>query len=961
MGDARRSSGETSGSCEREGSNDLYSQGDSSTSSFSTIIDPEYYPKEDNGNSLVIPATSEKLPDPGRWRRLESTPSKSPLKGRFMIPDPSPAPSTSDTDSVFTAKESPSSFSQSRRRGEHVARPPIWKLFDPTLARQPKLARAWPLALTAGKENSPLQDSSRKKIASSDLRTRCSSLEWLVDGYLSDDPRFGVGHRTPLIVNMMAEEDPANPNQESPGKLLPAKAYKGDEARRSRIGQGSSEAQNDATATPSVCRSGTNTDQQGTVESQIPLTRPSDTPSDGAEVRESDPVHGQRGTIDDGLPRLRQHWTDFIKGEEYQRRQSEANYDRLSEQSLYNDNTEGQAPQEQVQQAQLQTVLSNESGNPLDQQYNGPHQDHGPEASQDLERSQGVERVQDFNKDSRAYRGLKVQQELRNLIHQPLLEEQRGDHVDTSIPSAVDDQCTVSSDELRKREQEAEENMLRNIRVEPHPCSAAEQEAEENMLRPTELEHQMRSKKEQEAGESMLRNVEHEPKPRNATTPDRRFLQRARTSLHNLRQRLRRQTQSGPTAPANANASEKAHSLPSRSVGNLARDSLFQHVGVPQGFTEPSRQNPKQRTAVHNRTFGPEHKQEIITHDSAGAPSNMTAMNRQPQRDQILARSGQETPANVPDRIPDPADDKPSAPRSTVAATCKLGEQTIFVDGHGLPIARTPLDKDPQPVVQSITPSRINQQILSRPANTNDDPSQVEEAVPLTRTRSHRPSNPFNEIRNCSYLPKTSSVQGSPASGHRRTPSYSAPDFQNLFADRDTLSKTPQTSSIPSSKGKQPQSYHGVLKSISDSGKWSREEAERASNAARKGVPGRPPTINEDRGHPPIPQTQAPARRSMLNISEKPVPNGFETVGVHHTTLSDEEDHDNEGERTEEDEDRKKKKGKKSIFSWMAKGGRRDRKDDDEDKKGRKKDRKWGNGTGGGGGGGGNMYESDRL
>ena len=121
MAESSRSSSRSSDSEKQKAFIDLHRQSSLSNSSVSTIIDSDFCPKEDNNNSLVIPANAEKLSDPERWKELPSTPSKPPLKGRFLVPDPSPAPTVSDTESMITAPERCSPYVL--RRGEHVQRP----------------------------------------------------------------------------------------------------------------------------------------------------------------------------------------------------------------------------------------------------------------------------------------------------------------------------------------------------------------------------------------------------------------------------------------------------------------------------------------------------------------------------------------------------------------------------------------------------------------------------------------------------------------------------------------------------------------------------------------------------------------------------------------------------------------------------------------------------------------------
>ena len=355
----------------------------------------------------------------------------------------------------------------------------------------------------------------------------------------------------------------------------------------------------------------------------------------------------------------------------------------------------------------------------------------------------------------------------------------------------------------------------------------------------------------------------------------------------------------------------------------------------------------------------------------------MTSEYRQSQRDQIKERSGQQELKPMPNRLPGPADDKSNPPTATAAAARTFEDKTITYDKHGIPIGKTPLREDPLKLAHSRTTCCCIELSPSRPANTNEDLSDVEEEIPLTRTASHRPSNPFGGSQHPSNLPSTSIATEPKTPGYRVRSSSSSPDLPHRPVNKHGLAGSQGSSSVADGKGKQamrPQSYHEILKSISEGGKWGREEAERAAkgaDAAKRGTHGQPPIKNEDRGHPPIPQAQAPSERSMLNITQTPVDNGSETVGVHKT--SSKEERAIVGEENDDDKDGEKKKSKKSRYSWMWTKKRGDRKDDGEDKKGGKKDGgNGGNGSGGGGSWGstyqrhakaiGNQgfYESDR-
>ncbi len=63
-----------------------------------------------------------------KWKPLIGTPSKLPVPGNILVPDPSPAQALSDSESSTTGPSTPGSFVHRRRQGEHVPRPPVWSI-----------------------------------------------------------------------------------------------------------------------------------------------------------------------------------------------------------------------------------------------------------------------------------------------------------------------------------------------------------------------------------------------------------------------------------------------------------------------------------------------------------------------------------------------------------------------------------------------------------------------------------------------------------------------------------------------------------------------------------------------------------------------------------------------------------------------------------------------------------------
>ena len=80
--------------------------------------------------TLTTDASEEQQNDP-RWKPLVGTPSKPPVPGNILVPDPSPARDAADDGSPCTLVSStPGSFIHRRRQGEYVPRPPVWKIYN---------------------------------------------------------------------------------------------------------------------------------------------------------------------------------------------------------------------------------------------------------------------------------------------------------------------------------------------------------------------------------------------------------------------------------------------------------------------------------------------------------------------------------------------------------------------------------------------------------------------------------------------------------------------------------------------------------------------------------------------------------------------------------------------------------------------------------------------------------------
>ena len=289
--------------------------GGSDTANVAPVGDNGVCPKEDNGNSVYFPASAEMLDDPGRWNRLEITPSKTPLKDQYLVPDPSPILNSSDTDSMETAEEHISPFVRQKRRGEHVTRPPVWKLYDKDLKQPPKLAKASRSVLAPGKENAPIRGGKLKKVSVDEPFDHGFGLAWLRKDPARDHSPFITAYQPALTVYMGGQGESSQPLQrveDSSSEHLPAKAYCPKVSSRAQPNEGIVEAQDGSTATPSAQQTGANTAGEGTATSHTPVTGPSETPCDPASTQEPASKHPVAGGPVPLTDRRRPSTTDQI-------------------------------------------------------------------------------------------------------------------------------------------------------------------------------------------------------------------------------------------------------------------------------------------------------------------------------------------------------------------------------------------------------------------------------------------------------------------------------------------------------------------------------------------------------------------------------------------------------------------------------------------------------------------------
>ena len=132
--------------------------------------------------------------DDERWKPIVETPSKPPIPSNILVPDPSPARSTtSDGDSQTLLPPSPQgSFIHRRRQGQYVPRPPVWNIEDFGQAFNDS-------------------DSSYNNYPTSELPSNSNHSHTRLSGLTTDDQvrqMANVFNNQPLVVNMMTGQDP---------------------------------------------------------------------------------------------------------------------------------------------------------------------------------------------------------------------------------------------------------------------------------------------------------------------------------------------------------------------------------------------------------------------------------------------------------------------------------------------------------------------------------------------------------------------------------------------------------------------------------------------------------------------------------------------------------------------------------------------------------------------------------
>ena len=431
MAESSRSSSKSSDSEKQKASIDLHRQPSLSNSSVSTIIDSDFCPKEDNNNSLVIPANAEKLSDPERWKELPSTPSKPPLKGRFLVPDPSPVPTVSDTESMVTAPERCSPYVP--RRGEHVQRPPVWKLYDQDLVRPPKLNRASIIASIKEKENAPLKNVKGKRTPIRKNRSQRPDRDWLKKKSSFDLMSLPIENQPPLIVRMMQHDgSPPLAHDSSETQPLDKQSQQPDPPMTAHA-EGSPEANEGQTATPSASGTGINTPQGGTAGSQSPETEACETPHHEC-LAQDPPTSNQRPrrpTIDEALQNAGRSLNDWSR-----------NLIQAGETH----------PTHEVPPENIRHDVVTDSQESHDEQHNPPELEHAPtvaasphEATQSQDAASAPDQQQaettdderlavrsepeDFDNDIQIYQDYRAQSHIAQLSRELLHQEEEGVHL----------------------------------------------------------------------------------------------------------------------------------------------------------------------------------------------------------------------------------------------------------------------------------------------------------------------------------------------------------------------------------------------------------------------------------------------------------------------------------------------------------------------------------------------------
>lgn len=172
---------------------------------------PETFYLTSTPENLKLPSTPTNLKqsDPSRWKLLVGTPSRSPIPENILVPDPSPPRSISSANSPVTLDcSAQSSFINQRRQGEHVHRPPVWRVYDtegnhfssPSRLDTSGTSLSRPLrqATLSGIENQKPDHSSFKLLSGKGSKTK-------FEDQLSEIT--GIFTERPLLVNMLHTAD----------------------------------------------------------------------------------------------------------------------------------------------------------------------------------------------------------------------------------------------------------------------------------------------------------------------------------------------------------------------------------------------------------------------------------------------------------------------------------------------------------------------------------------------------------------------------------------------------------------------------------------------------------------------------------------------------------------------------------------------------------------------------------
>ena len=299
--------------------------------------------------------------------------------------------------------------------------------------RPPKLNRASIITSIKGKENAPLKNAKGKRTPIRKNRNQRPDRDWLRKKSSFDLMSLTAENQPPLTVRTM-QHDGSPPLVHDPSEAQQSdKQSQQSDATMTGHVEGSSEAHEGRTATPSASGTGINTPQEGTAGSQSPQTEACETPHHEC-LAQDPPTANQRPrrpTIDEALQNAGQSLT---------------NWSRTLTQTEETHPIDGVAPEN------LRHDIVADSQESHDEQHNPPEFEHAPavaanpdEATQsqnavpapDQQQAETTDEArlvvrsesEGFDNDTQIYQGYQAQSHIAQLSRELLHQEEEGVHL----------------------------------------------------------------------------------------------------------------------------------------------------------------------------------------------------------------------------------------------------------------------------------------------------------------------------------------------------------------------------------------------------------------------------------------------------------------------------------------------------------------------------------------------------